>query len=251
MDASEVARFGLGFYCSTCELPLPQDAVPWHAGSATVADRAANAAGWPDLLVLCKRCTASATGHPGRPATLLLPHRDRSFALGPESPMLYLRDEATGHVTVVPGSDAAAATIRYFSLNGFFEPAADAAPPPADEGLRALMDHLDPRPGLRDEVWEQAAHFARRLESATGQDRQERLGLVHLVAASSGFWSVWATVLWDTLRDVEVLTTVLQPPPAPPAPEALAVRAERDLRHAFAATRSDWLPPEAGAPVEG
>jgi hypothetical protein len=242
-DASEVARFGLGFYCSLCEIALPQDAIPWHAASATVVDRGARAADWPDLLVLCRRCTAAASASAATipPSQLLLPHRDLSFTLEPTSPMRYVRDEATGHVTVVPGSDAAAASVRYFALNGLFAPAADELAPEED-AVRLTMDYLDPRPGLRDQVWKQAAHFAGRLRDATGQDRQERLGLVHLVARSSGFWSIWATVLWQTLGEPDVLSTILQPPTAPAA-AALGARPEGELNHAFASTREDWLPP--------
>jgi hypothetical protein len=212
-----------------------------------VIHRDAGIADWPHMLVLCKRCTKAAeTNEDTSPDDLLLPHRDLTFALASDSPLQYTRDGDTGHVTVAATTAEAASTVGYFALNGFFPEEAAFVPASAEEEARAqLVDYIDPRPRLRDEVWNQASHFAGRLRDSSGRDREERLGIVHLVAASSGFWSLWATVLWNELEDRDALETVLQPP-APP--EDLTAGGHGDdapppENHAFASTRPDWLPP--------
>jgi hypothetical protein len=243
-SASEVARYGLGFYCAACELRLAQDAVAWDASRRIVLRRGAAIGDWPQLLPLCRRCAAAAMRSGKTPIEqLLLPDRHLTFTLAGTSPFTYTRDDRTGHVTVVPAPGPAATTVDYFALNGLFatEPLPTAPRTPQTEEQAAIIDYLDPRPGLRDSVWEQADYLATRLEETSGREREELAGRVHLVATNSGFWSVWATVLWTKLHDRDVLETVLQPPSPRPTSTAAAA-AVTTTSNAFTATRPDWLP---------
>lgn len=243
-DASEVPRYGLGFFCAACEMPLPQEAVAWHAGEGYFPRRRATIVEWPDLLALCRRCAHAAYQQGAPPPEVLLPHRELTFTLAAPSPLRYDRD-GEGRVSVVAQDGRASVTVAYFALNGLLP--RDPGPEVGDvEAFHATVDYLDPRPGLRERAWEQASLFAAELRDTVGEERRRLVRMIHLAAASTGFWSVWATVLWQSLQDADVLATALLPPAAPLRAEADAVAAEPPGHHAFGGTRRDWLPGAAG-----
>ncbi len=243
-DASEVARYGLGSFCAACEMPLPQEAVAWHAGDGYFPGRRATIVEWPELLALCRRCAHAAHEHGPPPPEALLPHRDLTFTLAAPSPLRYARDD-DGRVSVVAQDGRASVTVGYFALNGLLP--RDPGPEVDDvEAFRLTVDYVDPRPGLREQAWKQAEYYAGEMRRSDGEERGRLLATIHLVAANTGFWSVWATVLWQSLQDADVLETALLPPAAPLRAGADAVAAEPAGHHAFGGTRRDWLPGAAG-----
>ncbi len=243
-DASEVARYGLGFFCAACEMPLPQEAVAWHAGEGYFPGRRATIVEWRDLLALCRRCAHAAHEAGPPPPEVLLPHRELTFTLAAPSPLRYERDRE-GRVSVVAQDGRADVTVDFFALNGLV--ARDPGPEVEDAELfRLTVDYVDPRPGLREQAWEQAELFAAELAPTEGEERRRLVRMVHLAAASTGFWSVWATVLWQSLQDADVLATALLPPAAPLRAGAGAPGAGPVGHHAFGGTRRDWLPGTAG-----
>jgi hypothetical protein len=137
--------------------------------------------------------------------------------------------------------DRSQLTVDYFALNDHVEP----LDPPFDNGLPLTedadllaRDWVDPRKELRDRAWHHARTAAEQLAAVPDAQRGVIVPLVRTLAGDSGFWSTWATVLWESSSDPELVAAVLQPPgDATPGPDALAPP------HPFPSTRPDWLPP--------
>jgi hypothetical protein len=202
---------------------------------------------WPHVFNLCPHCAVAAA--PTKSPTgallnaLLLPDRSATtFALNESSPLRYeqLRvpqrtfDPDSGITTdagsrdaviVVGTDDRARATIRHFALNTrFFDEATNSLVFSADLDL----DSFDPRLNLRMQAWKSAARYARLLKDADEPLWHRTLLNQALMSLSyNGFWSVWATVLWEVLRDVSLLSDMLD---------------ADSPGGSFPRTRADWLP---------
>jgi hypothetical protein len=227
-------------------MPLPQDAVGWQSAEGRAVQSEVTLADWPQLLVLCHRCTTAgrAQAEHFQPDRLLLPHRALTFTLTDNSPFSYELESGSDRVVVRPASGAAQNTEAYFALNGLARAVGLPLEVPED-----LEDDFDPRPRLRNRVWKKATYFAEYLRPAgTPAERGKRIRSVRLIAEDAGFWSVWATVLWNELQDEAVLAAVLQPGAQVSRPARPDLASETPLAgvHAFPGTRADWLPSRQG-----
>jgi len=245
----------IGSYCSMCELFLPNAYDVWASSSGLLSRNEQNTAP-ADALILCRYCTAavkraSTTGEHG-----LLPHRDRTFSLDASSPFIYelvtvdqilLDDDGKPLNTVqrmqyavVVGTTAPArSTIALFALNTrYYDEAGRSIRIP-----KSAYDSLeDPRLRARTEAWNAATRAAARLSRAKGPLLRES---VRAMIAGTGFWSTWATVLWKTLHDREMLIEVLMPPAHSSPTHAMqmgsAAANAQGAAADFSGTRSDWL----------
>lgn len=234
MLAADLTMSQFGQYCSACERFLWQGGRAWHAETGRGVPRTGGPDDWPALFVLCRNC-ADAAGSAAGDAHLL-PDRDTTFSLGEGAPISYearpVPDEAAVlpngsqvRVIAVPHTPRAAETIRLFQLNGAFEPSGDVVALPQGMDLVAY-ERDDRRLELRTQAWH-SAHLMARQIGLYGGDPTVRAGLTtqsRAHAAGSGFWSVWAAVLWAELGDPELLRSALLSP----------------LQHPH--TRDDWLP---------
>lgn len=224
-----------GRYCATCERPLPEGGVAWDAAAGDTLAGPADAARWPELLLLCRVCAdAAATQPPGR-AAAALPDRDLTFTLAAPASVRYeLRTLAVRggdpveRVIVRPVTPTAAETVRRFALNTPFHREDQLVAP------LETVEGLDWRLVDRTRAWRSAERAAESLRQS--QDRERLAGIVAATVEAQGCWSVWATVLWDRLHDPELLARLLLPPRRDD--DAAVTAAE----HAFPATREDWLP---------
>lgn len=270
--ADDAAAAAFGTYCAICEQRLPQEAVGWDAAREVPFAAPASAGRWDDLLLLCRQCAAAseavAAFSPRRgdafAAPLLRPDRDRTFALGAPSPLGYVRARlevrtADGAAlepverVLATGLDARGeATIGRYLLNTAAH-SGDALVLPPEAPDLVWFEHDDPRLQLRTAAWAAAAGAAELLREAPDEHRRLALSQARGLLRVTGFWSVWATVLWERLGDRELLADLLLPPepvtragaqlPPPPGAEAeAAAPAPVGGSDAFAATRTDWLP---------
>jgi hypothetical protein len=185
---------------------------------------------WRGLLPLCPNCAAAAIMPRPRisaGAPPLRPDRDATFALDTRSPLAYeLRPVAVqrehedavaaDRVMVVARTAAGVATIRRFALNTPFhvEPTRDALRLPAGTTLGEI-EAYDPRLARRTASWHHAHHAAAALHAARPEARDAVLQTISWTVSFEGFWSVWATVLWERLRDEAVLDALRRHPDLP------------------------------------
>jgi hypothetical protein len=250
-----------GKFCSICERYIPQDQRAWRASNGKLIQGRARPDAWQDTFVLCRTCARAARQRP-LPATLLRPDLNRTFTLDDSAPFRYeLRQVAPGlsvvvegvrllmpegeQAVVVPTTDSAAETLRYFALDvPLQQPPTMPAVIPSDLDDDDLDVMLDPRVELRTEAWTQATAYVQRLKSESDPaGRQAFLAQVNTLIKFGGYWSVWATVLWDGFHDVELLASLLLPPRVPPsgltATAGPALSGSADWHDG---TRADWLP---------
>lgn len=201
----------LGRYCAACERRLTVGAHLWDVRTGALLGGHSVTGAWEHVLPLCAECAAAAEGRPAGDE-LLLPDRHDTFALDETSPFRYERPGAVAVVTAT--TERARATLLRFGLD---------APFPGD-----------PRPELRTTAWAAAEAHAGLLRSEDGTLRALVPRQVRVAAEHLGFWSVWATVLWRELGDLDRLADVLLPPSA-------AGRAPH-----FPNTRTSWLPGGVG-----
>lgn len=257
-----------GPYCAISERPLHEMAHAWHAGSQAEVSRVASPADWGELLLLDADTYAAAQGAEaaGADTGLMLPHRDLTFALDESSPFTYaLEDVAvvqlddngqplgattTEPLAIVRAHDPRAqATIDRFALNSaYFDQERSTLRIPRS----AYLSMQDQRLFERTLAWQRADQVAASLAGVDGATRQEPLvAQLRLLAAATGFWSVWATVLWRRFHDKELLRRVLAEPEARTRrllrlrAESTAVPADAPIgpgsHNAFPGTRIDWL----------
>lgn len=231
---ADVLLDSLGRFCAACERRLPQDAVAWHATREEPIGELLTVDEWPDALPLCHNC-AYAAQHSSLPVSeVLLPYRDETFTVAGDSPLSYTRAltgvDADARVLAEPHGDRAATTVGYFALNDHV-PALGGELPLDVEADLLTRDWVDPRLELRTRAWDVATDAAQQIANAPAEQRELLLSLTRTLAADTGFWSTWVTVLSDAIDDHDALGTVLQPDP------------EAGV-HAFPATRADWLPPD-------
>jgi hypothetical protein len=250
-----------GKFCSICERYIPQDQRAWRASNGKLIQGRARPDAWQDAFVLCRTC-ARAARQQTPPTTLLRPDLNRTFALDDSAPFRYeLRQVASGlsvvvegarllipageQAVVVPTTNAAAETLRYFALDvPLQQPPTVPAVSSDDEDDDDLDVMLDPRVELRTEAWKQATTYVQLLKDERDPaGRQAFLAQVNALIKFGGYWSVWATVLWDGLHDVELLASLLLPPRVAPsgltATDGPTLGGSADWHDG---TRADWLP---------
>jgi hypothetical protein len=219
-DAALVAQCAFGPYCAACERHLPEGAVAWNADSGRIADAQATAREWPGLLPLCPNCAAAAIAAPRPAATAaapLRPDRDMTFTpAGPSALEYQLRPSAAAdavpeRVLVVARTPAAAATVRRFALNTPVHPGG--APP--TEATPDERDAYDPRLERRTVAWRHAHEAA---DAWLEADRAERAAVLRSISWTvrfEGFWSVWATALWERAQNEALLEALHRHPDLP------------------------------------
>jgi hypothetical protein len=257
--ASHAATLALqnafGRYCSICERFLPEGGVAWNAATGDLYYGSANASTWPELLVLCVVCAAAATesaSHPGN-VPLALPDRELTFTLAGTSLFQYelctlvLRTAegvaepmSVERVVVHATTPSAAETVRRFALNTGFYQAGELVAPAGEPPQSVEAD--DWRLIDRTRAWQEAERAADNLRrSPAARDRDLLAGTVGRIIECQGCWSVWATVLWERLRDPALLARLLLPRRG--AQAGLTASA---TDQPFPATRVDALPRPEG-----
>ncbi|HEY2714678.1 MAG TPA: hypothetical protein VGI73_00500 [Solirubrobacterales bacterium] len=242
---ADALRQALGLYCFACERRLPQHAVAWCLAGQAPVEESFTAADWEGAVPLCDNCAFAALSAPLPVEALALPDRELTFTLAEDSPFRYRpqapseSDEEPARVLVEATEERSQATIAYFALNDHVPALGRDFPLEPDADL-LTRDWVDPRLELRTRAWGIADLAATQIAGAEGFERATVVAVVASLAEDTGFWSVWATVLWERLGDPEVLAQILQPPGGAEA----GLEAEGEAPpHRFPATRPDWLPP--------
>jgi hypothetical protein len=237
-DAGLVAQSAFGRFCAACERHLNEGVEAWDARTGRRAAARATASEWDDLLPLCVNCLAAveaaeqATG-PGDAD--LRPDRAALFEEEAAAPTftyvlvpVAVREDEAGdasaqctveRVLVRGHTPAAVAMIERFALNtpqhvvtsSDDEGVLDALLLPAGTPL-GLLDAYDPRLERRTEAWVDAHIAADALAAAPPGGRGVALRSLGWGMRFTGFWSVWAQVLWERLQDDEVLARVRDHP---------------------------------------
>ena len=216
-----------GPYCSFSDEPLPDVAYVWDkTNNSEYPPEQSPGGNWDNLLLFSPATRDAWIRHRDQSASnLSLPDSETTFRLE-DSPFVYALekvevlylDESGAQLggpqeqefAIVRGSNAPAqATIDMFDLNTEYFDAAEGR-------LRMpYLDYLsrrDARLHSRTQAWRRATHAAEQiaLEALEGRgNRGPVLAQVQNSAASTGYWSVWATVLWNRFNDVGLLSTVL------------------------------------------
>jgi hypothetical protein len=247
----------LGSYCSTCERRLTDDSRAWHAQRRNFVASPAPPADWPELLVLCLNCAEAAKAASAQTDALLLPDRDRTFSVNGISPFVYVLEsvqlvfldergapdgppETAERALVKATNTAAQATIDYFALNTpYYDPATSTFRIPRADKF-AMVDR---RVDLRTEAWTTAKTFGEELRDDPEPSLRRALSTqIRQMIQGSGFWSTWATVLWQTLPEPAPITRMLLPPRPPTVPgTTAAAQSLTGEAGRFPGTRSDWL----------
>lgn len=259
--AAALLMHAFGPYCAFSEEPLFDVVGVWNRTGGESADPTMPPGGdWNDVLLVSPTTLIAAQGlAAGNVGAMLAPDVDETFALD-ASPFVYafapvtlilLDDEGRAaddgkvcDMAIVTGTTAAArATIDTFALNGRYAAADGTMRMPAS----AYLAREDNRPFLRTEVWLRAEQVADQIAAIDAAMRPMLLEQVRMLAAASGFWSVWATVLWNRFGDHSMLAAVLLPhrPAARDAAGAAMLAGsavlQGGLHLAFPGTRVDWL----------
>jgi hypothetical protein len=154
-----------------------------------------------------------------------------------------VQSEDGDRVIVKASTPEAQATVDYFALNtAHFDAAASSIRIPFPTG----PEPEDSRVDLRTRAWHTAVERAGKLSHEKPHMRRAHQEQITGLIGAYGFWSVWATVLWDRYRDRGLVSALLLPPAAKPAAGMLAVAAEppsslRGNAADFPGTRADAL----------
>lgn len=257
----DVLAGALGAYCSMCEVPLLDSAWAWHKQRETVVNGKLLPHEWPSMILLCSSCRNNATNADrGFTDRILWPDERLTFHLHDQSPFVYTlqnvdrliideqgqpadKREVVKCVIVYAATTESRATIDYFALNTSYYDRKDNIfrIPRAD-----YLSLKDRRVNLRTETWETAVMIAEQLRDTTNQIQRRVItaqarDLIHYC----GFWSVWATVLWTTLKDSSLLEKLLLPPEDKSSNENLldsTTKKESTGAYFYPGTRRDWLP---------
>jgi len=261
-----VALQAFGPFCAISERALPGAYVLWNAQAHRAIDvTSAVDEQWQEC-ILIDQTTFNIIQHKDRPDDLLLPHKDITFAVQ-NSPFQYeltsieivlLNDEnpdltetkKQNLVIVSAITPQAQQSIDFFALNG--------------EGFDAeknrltikQLDYLsmtDHRIFERTETWQRASQIIDSIKTVDGNADLHPLVVnqTKLMVSNSGFWSVWATLLWRAFEDRDLLAHVLAQSPE----ESILLKgAYTDLQqehiielpghsahNSFPGTRQDWL----------
>jgi len=228
-EAQTQSAYGLlmnafGPYCAISEEPLYDVAYVWD--KATNAEMPASkppSENWGNLLLLSPATYEAWRRHHPQPSSeLLLPDTDTTFRLE-DSPFVYslgtvnviytddmdrqLSESGAELLVTVGGTTAKArATIATFSLNTeYFDPDRKQLRIPRDEYL--LRQDVIIR--SRTVAWRRASAAVDQIEAVRPEQRRSLVRQLQISAAATGHWSVWATVLWDRLHDLDFVSSVL------------------------------------------
>lgn len=220
----------LGPFCAFSERPLRDvfriwTALAWPPMPEPVALRPL----WEELLPIDPTTLQAALSRwpilLGRPG-ILAPDRDDTFFLTGPSPFTYDMEEVTTwylnddgspegdpqvemHVIVRGHGAAARATIDLFALNSiYYDPRTGELRIPRRSYLR--MD--DSRLQERTAAWNRATQAAALAAEVNEATRPLILDQIRMMAAMTGFWSVWATVFWKRFEDAETVRRVTVEP---------------------------------------
>jgi len=261
-----IALQAFGPFCAISERGLPAAFVLWNAQKhqsidvASVVDKQ-----WPEC-ILIDQTTFNIIEHKTLPDNLLLPHKDLTFTLE-NSPLQYeltsvelvllneehpdLTETQQQDLVIVSGNTKQAKqSIDFFALNG--------------EGFNAennrltinQLDYLsmtDHRIFERTEVWQRASQIINNIKAAgdNAELRQLVADQAKLIVSNSGYWSVWATLLWQAFENKDFLARILT---QSPDESAILKEAYTDLQedlitelpghgphNGFPGTRPEWL----------
>jgi hypothetical protein len=114
-------------------------------------------------------------------------------------------------LAIVRGRDPRAqATIDAFALNTeYFQPAEHQLRIPFGD----YLSRRDPRLINRTRVWQMATESAHQISNLGNPE--PLLSQLRTLAAATGYWSVWATVLWEYFGDPRPISAVLGPQSIP------------------------------------
>jgi hypothetical protein len=217
----------LGTHCSICERPMPDQAWVWNQDTGKTIKGKSNQADWPHLLLLCHNCHDSQKTAPQelRPH-LLLPDKDLTFRLDDKAELVYTLQPVSlvylddqGNPETAPNnvelvivracSPAAQATIDYFGLNTHYYNQNDNSFRIPKKDYLSMVDR---RVDLRTEAWHNAQQYADYLkETDTELLINAFLQQARIIIQSGGFWSTWATVMWQSFHDKTLLEKLLLP----------------------------------------
>ncbi len=222
----------IGEYCSFCERVLPDEAYVWHKklASQTLPFGYGQyftlpSTEWNNVLLLCWNCRLAASRYSFlNPQPLLYPDEEVTFSLRPTSRLRYvLRDvtvtrlgrnnnvesEDRRTLVFVEGDDEIAQlTIDCFQLNTAYYIPNDA------EFVIPFVERMtqaDTRVEQRTAVYEQAKRLVGRITSHDGAKREVFYPAVRQLIAAAGYWSVWATVLWQFTQDPILIKETMMP----------------------------------------
>jgi hypothetical protein len=208
-----------GPYCSFSDEPLPDVAYVWDkANNSEYPPSRSPGENWDNLLLLSPATRDAWSQHLGQSiSNLSLPDSETTFRLE-DSPFVYALEKV--EVLYLDESGAQLGSIQekkyvivrgsnMFSLNTEYFDA-------AERRLRMpYVDYLsrrDPRLHSRTQAWRRATQAAQQVAVAALAGRGNRgplLAQVQNSAASTGYWSVWATVLWNRFHDLRLVSAVL------------------------------------------
>lgn len=261
--ASALLMQAFGQYCMVSERPVLGETRIWHAAQRReVVDKQTTGEDWEDLYLLDPN-TAAAISKATDPEGMHLPDRDLTFKLTDSPfiyrleivPVTYLDDDGNAEgdpvdeeFAIVRGATPAAErTVEAFALNSVFYDI-------ASESIRMRRsDYLsltDNRLHERTHAWRLAEQTMELIRQVPSGQRDLLLDQARLTVAAAGFWSVWATVLWNGLGDEDAIRRVLEEPEetaerfASLTPEIEIPGAEEGPAPStfgvFPGTRADW-----------
>jgi hypothetical protein len=155
-------------------------------------------------------------------SNLLYPDEQLTFSINKKiSPFTYEKKEVVRYLDNIPekiemvvidgNTESARQTINLFLLNtAYYDDANNSLRIPLNDYLSAK----DLRVQQRTNTWNLAVDFTNRYKQVKESNlslSQAILEQGRLLAAATGHWSVWATVLWQELSDLNVLSAVLLP----------------------------------------
>jgi len=216
-----------GPYCAFSEEPIFDVAVPWNRASGQALPASIPPGdSWEAILLTSPATFTAWQRHRDRNlADLMMPDVDLTFRLL-DSPftydletvkVTYLNDigepdgeSETRPLAIVRGAtDRARATIDLFALNSDYF-AADKRELTIPRST--YLSREDPRIFLRTDTWARAAQAADWIAEVNPNARPMLLDQVRAIVGGTGFWSVWATVLWRRFQDRDLVSRVLMEP---------------------------------------
>lgn len=262
-SSSSLLMSAFGPYCSLSEEPIYDVGFVWD--KVQNAERPFQEPArdhWSNLLLLAPATFAAWQHHHDHVGEeLLLPDQELTFSVF-DSPFIYSEEEVDvvcvdendkpiydrpitpqfesgmRRLVIVRGRDGRAqATIDTFSLNTEFLDAKSNVLRITEE---EYLSRSDARLNNRTVAWRRAVRAAASIADVDRYERPTVLSMARSIAASTGFWSVWATVLWERFRDTGLLVAVLGSEERQ-TDELLGAGPHND----FPGTSPRWLPGES------
>ena len=212
-----------GPYCALSEEPLYDVASVWDKSSNTEFKATQPPVKhWNDLLLFSPGvCEAWRRHHDVEITNLMLPDQERTFQLE-NSPFVYelekvnrlvvdeddtVSESGAEEIVIVRGTNLRAnTTIETFSLNSeYFTMETNELRIPRED----YYSRQDALLRNRTVAWQRASAAAEQVAGLSGANRRLLVAQVQMSAAATGHWSVWATVLWNRLKDGAFIGQVL------------------------------------------